>query len=122
MTINDVITEVDTLKPNQISDEIKVRWLSVLEGKIIDEIILTHRLSEIVEFNGYTIDDMNTELIVPDTYADLYKYYLYAMIDATNNEAARYANSMSLYNQAWQDYANYYNRNNMPIGEPLKLL
>jgi hypothetical protein len=122
MTINDVITEVDTLKPNQISDEIKVRWLSVLEGKIIDEIILTHRLSEIVEFNGYTIDDMNTELIVPDTYADLYKYYLYAMIDATNNEAARYANSMSLYSQAWQDYANYYNRNNMPIGEPLKLL
>lgn len=122
MTINDVITEVDTLKPNQISDEIKVRWLSVLEGKIIDEIILTHRLSEIVEFNGYTIDDMNTELIVPDTYADLYKYYLYAMIDATNNEAARYANSMSLHNQAWQDYANYYNRNNMPIGEPLKLL
>ena len=121
MTINDVITEVDTLKPNQISDEIKVRWLSVLEGKIIDEIILTHRLSEIVEFNGYTIDDMNTELLVPNTYADVYKYYLFAMIDSTNNEGARYQNSMALFNDAWQDYANYYNRNNEPIGQPLKL-
>lgn len=120
MTINDVITQVDTLKPNQIPDEIKVRWISVLEGKIIDEIILTHELSEIVEFNGYSIDDMNTDLIVPDTYADVYIYYLEAMIDQTNNESARYMSSMQMFNSAWQDYANYYNRNNKPNGCPLK--
>lgn len=120
MTINDAITQVNTLKPHQIPDEIMVRWLSVLEGKIIDEIILTHELSERVEFNGYTINDMNTELMVPDTYADVYIYYLEAMIDQTNNEGARYASSMNMFNNAWQDYANYYNRNNRPIGRPLK--
>lgn len=120
MTINDVITQVQTLKPHQIPDEILVRWLSVLEGKIIDEIILTHELSERVEFNGYTINDMDTELMVPDTYADVYIYYLEAMIDQTNNETARYASSMQMFNSAWQDYANYYNRNNKPIGCPLK--
>lgn len=120
MTINEVITQVDELKPNQISDDIKVRWISVLEGKIIDEIILTHELSEIVEFNGYTINDMDTELLVPDTYADVYIYYIEAMIDETNNESARYASSMQMFNSAWQDYANYYNRNNKPIGYPLK--
>ena len=120
MTINDVITEVQTLKPNQIPEEIMVRWLSVLEGKIINEIILTHELSELVEFNGYTIDDMNTELLVPDTYADLYIYYIEAMIDETNNESARYASSMNMFNNAWLDYANYYNKNNRPIGRPLK--
>ena len=120
MTINEVITQVDELKPNQISDDIKVRWISVLEGKIIDEIILTHELSEIVEFNGYTINDMDTELLVPDTYADVYIYYIEAMIDETNNESARYASSMQMFNTAWQDYANYYNRNNKPIGYPLK--
>ena len=120
MTINEVITQVDELKPNQISDDIKVRWISVLEGKIIDEIILTHELSEIVEFNGYTINDMDTELQVPDTYADVYIYYIEAMIDETNNESARYASSMQMFNSAWQDYANYYNRNNKPIGYPLK--
>ena len=97
-----------------------VRWLSVLEGKIINEIILTHELSELVEFNGYTIDDMNTELLVPDTYADLYIYYIEAMIDETNNESARYASSMNMFNNAWLDYANYYNKNNRPIGRPLK--
>jgi hypothetical protein len=120
MTINEVITQVDELKPNQISDDIKVRWISVLEGKIIDEIILTHELSEIVEFNGYTINDMDTELLVPDTYADVYIYYIEAMIDETNMESARYASSMQMFNSAWQDYANYYNRNNKPIGYPLK--
>jgi hypothetical protein len=122
MTINDAITEVDTIKPNQYPDEIKVRWLSVLEGKIIDEIILTHQLAEVVEFNGYSIDDMETELIVPDTYADVYIYYLEAMIDATNNETARYTSSMQQFNTAWQSFADYYNRNNMPIGKPLALI
>jgi hypothetical protein len=122
MTINDAITEIDTIKPNQYPDELKVRWLSVLEGKIIDEIILTHQLAEVVEFNGYSIDDMDTELIVPDTYADVYIYYLQAMIDATNNEGTRYSSSMQQFNAAWQDFANYYNRNNMPIGKPLSLM
>jgi hypothetical protein len=122
MTINDAITEIDTIKPNQYPDELKVRWLSVLEGKIIDEIILTHQLAEVVEFNGYSIDDMDTELIVPDTYADVYIYYLQAMIDATNNEGTRYSSSMQQFNAAWQDFANYYNRNNMPIGKPLGLM
>jgi hypothetical protein len=122
MTINDAITEIDTIKPNQYPDELKVRWLSVLEGKIIDEIILTHQLAEVVEFNGYSIDDMDTELIVPDTYSDVYIYYLQAMIDATNNEGTRYSSSMQQFNAAWQDFANYYNRNNMPIGKPLSLM
>ena len=122
MTLNDAITEVDTIKPNQYPDELKVRWLSVLEGKIIDEIILTHQLAEVVEFNGYSIDDMETELIVPDTYADVYIYYLMAMIDSTNNEGLRYQSSMQQFNSAWQDFANYYNRNNMPIGKPLELM
>lgn len=120
MTINEVITQVDDLKPNQVSEDIKVRWLSVLEGKIIDEIILTHELADRIEFNGYTINDMETELLVPDTYADLYIYYVEAMIDQVNNEGARYASSMQMFNNAWQDYANYYNRNNKPIGKPLK--
>ena len=120
MTINEAITQVDTLKPNQITDEIKVRWISVLEGKIIDEIILTHEMSEVVEFTGYSIDDMDTDLIVPDTYADVYIYYLEAMIDETNNESARYASSMQMFNNAWQDFANFYNRNNKPLGKPLK--
>ena len=120
MTINDVIAQVQELKPNQISEEIMVRWISVLEGKIIDEIILTHELAEVVEFNGYSINDMETELLVPDTYANVYIFYVESMIDQANNEGARYANSKAMFENAWQDYANYYNRNNKPIGKPLK--
>lgn len=121
MTINEVLTEVDELKPNQYQDETKIRWLSILEGKIVDEIFKTHVLAEKIEFTGYSINDINSELLVPDTYADLYRYYLYAMIDQNNGEMNRYAGSMQAFNQAYKDFANYYNRNNLPIADTLKL-
>lgn len=121
MTINQVLTEVNELKPNVYSDDIKVRWISVLEGKLVEEIFRTHWLEGNVGFDGYSIDDLEKELLVPDTYADIYKYYIFAMMDANNQEAARYATSMSLFNNAYHDFAAYYNRNNMPIGMPLKV-
>lgn len=121
MTINEICAEIDEQKPNHYSDAIKIRWISVLEGRIFNEIILTHELAEKVEFNGYTQSDIDTELIVPDTYADVYKYYVFAMIDSANGENNHYANDMQLFNEAWQSYAAYYNKNNMPIGKPLKL-
>lgn len=121
MTINEVITEVNDLRPNVYPNDIKIRWISILEGKIIDEILRTHQHEGEIEFNGYTADDLETELKVPDTYADIYKYYVIAMMDANNQEAARYASSMALFNAAYKDFANYYNRNNRPIGHQLKL-
>lgn len=121
MTINEVLTEVNELKPNVYDDEIMIRWISVLEGKIVDEIIKTHALDGIVDFNGYTIEDLDKELIVPNTYADVYKYYIFAMMDANNQEASRYASSMALFNSAYKDFASYYNRNNRPIGYQLSV-
>lgn len=121
MTINEVLTEVNELKPNVYDDAIKIRWISVLEGKLIDEIFKTHELENKIDFNGYTMDDLTTELLVPDTYADIYKYYVFAMMDANNQEAARYASSMALFNAAYKDFASFYNRNNRPIGYQISL-
>ena len=124
MTINDVLTEVNELKPNTYEDAVMIRWISVLEGKIIEEIIATHELPELadkIQFNGYDINDINTELIVPDTYADVYKYYIYAMIDANNGEQNRYITSMTLFNNALNDYASYINRNYLPISMQYKV-
>lgn len=121
MTINELLTEIDEIKPNAYDDSIKIRWVSVLEGKIVNDIILTHKLSEVVDFNGYTINDMDTELLVPDTYADVYKYYVFAMIDSSNGENNHYANDMMLFNTAWNEFANYYNRTNEPNGQQIKV-
>ena len=121
MTINEVLTEVNEIKPNAYDDNMKIRWISVLEGKLIDEIFATHELENKIDFNGYTVNDLETKLLVPDTYADVYKYYVFAMIDAANQEAARYASSMALFNAAYKDFASFYNRNNRPIARQISL-
>lgn len=121
MTINDIITEVDNQKPNQYDDADKCRWLSVCEGKIIDSVFKTRQPGYYEEFNGYTTDDIDAELLVEDTYADLYKYYIYAMIDAMNGETERYSMSMTLFNNALKEFADHYYKTHREITEPLKI-
>lgn len=120
MTIDEVLAEIEEVKPHQYDNSLLIRWLGQLEGKIVTEIINTHE-GEPVTFNGFTESDAAEELIVPNEYADLYKYYLYAMIDFANGETDRYTNSMIMFNSAYQEYANYYNRTHMPISRPFKI-
>lgn len=115
MKIIDLLTEVDEQKPNTYTQADKLRWLSVCEGKIIDSVLRKHIPVYSEEFNGYTAADLSTELLVPDTYVDLYKYYIYAMIDVTNLETKRYEGSMQLYNMMLKDYTDWYNRTHMPV-------
>ena len=42
MTIMDAIERVDTLKPNQYTEEQKVRWLERLDGQLFLELVCTH--------------------------------------------------------------------------------
>ena len=51
--------------------------------------------------------DMSDELIVDPPHDKLYAYYLEAMIDFHNGEADRYANTMQLFNDAWDDFVGY---------------
>ena len=65
MTIESIIAKADDLSPNQYSLEQKIGWLSTLDGKIYDEVILTHEGSADIVYpsGGYTTDE--PELIVP---------------------------------------------------------
>lgn len=115
MKIIDAINEIDALKPNTIPMSDKIRWLSQLDGRIKTEIIDTHEGGENAEFNGY--DDNTPEstvLLVPAPYDVIYIRYLDAQIDYTNGETKRYNNSSALYNIAYRDYQNYYNRTHLP--------
>lgn len=131
MTVNELLTEVDELKPNQYDDRLKIGWISNLDMQIVNDVILTHENQPVTkdeegneiafEFNGYTEADMDTELLVKEPYSELYKFFLFAMIDFYNGETDRYTNSMMMYNAAFSDYCNYYNRTHMPVGHPLRL-
>ena len=112
MKIIDVITQVDNLKPNQYSIEEKINWLSEIELKIKNEIIDTHEKinDKLDKFTQYTEDDIEKDLAVEEPYSVLYVRYLSMMVDYYNAEFTRYNNSSVMFNLAYNDYANYYNR------------
>lgn len=121
MTIIEAINRIDALKPNDYSQEDKVAWLSQIDGSIKKEIIDTHEGGEAITFNGYNEETpMDTELIVPTPYDDVYIKWLEAQIDYANSEYGRYNNSMVAYNSALTSFERFYNRNNMPKGTNIK--
>jgi hypothetical protein len=121
MTIIEAITRSDALKPNVYSQEEKIKWLSTLDGNIKSEIIDTHEGGESVEFNGYdTETDVNTVLIVPAPYDEVYIHWIGAKIDYNNAETKKYNNSMMTFNTAYSDFSKYYNRTHMPKGKKFK--
>jgi hypothetical protein len=121
MTILEAINRVDSTKPNSYTQVEKVDWLSTLDGVIKTNIIDTHEGGENVVFNGYDADtSLDTELLIPAPYDDIYIRWLEARIDYANGEINKYNNSLTAYNDAYMLYANYYNRKHMPKGSKFK--
>lgn len=115
MTINEAITQIDSLKANTYTPTEKIGWLSRADFMIKRNIIDTHEGAEAVEFDGYTEDtDPNTVLLAPAPYDEMYIRYLEAQIDYTNGEYAKYNNAILMFNASYEAYASYYNRNHMP--------
>ena len=118
MTIIGVINHVDKVKPNVYSQTEKIKWLSTLDGTVKTEIIDTHEGGEGITFKGYTENtDMNTELLVPHPYDEVYIRWLEAQIDYANGEYGKYNNSITMYNTAFMAYERYYNRTHKPISK-----
>lgn len=120
MTIIEVITEVDALHPNGYDQNNKIAWLSNLDGRIKDEIIDTHEGGDGVPFKAYNAKDINTELIVPRPYDEVYRYWLEAQMDYANGEYTKYNNSMSMFNNAYTAFERHYHRTHMPKGKSIK--
>lgn len=121
MTIIEAINKNDLLKPNNFTQMDKIIWLSILDGIIKKEIIDTHEDAECVDFKGYDADtSLDTVLIVPFPYDDVYLKWLEAQIDYVNGDTKRYENSMIAYNTAYSAFERFYNRTHMPKGKSFK--
>lgn len=139
MTINQILALVDEINTNSYDTKVKIDWLSKLDGRVFNDVILTHEHDLVPEnseseddeteevnlveptFSGYANASLDTELLIPDTYSDVYRDYLMSMIAYSNGETERYQNSMIMFNSNYQEYLDWYNRTHMPIGKPLKL-
>lgn len=119
MTIQEAITRVRELKPNQFQDDVLVGWLSDLDGLIWREVLCWHEGAPQEPPAAYSAQtDMEKELLVGQPYSDIYISYLNAKIDYTNGEFTRYNNSMVTYNMALSVFADAHNRQNLPKTGP----
>lgn len=116
MTIADVIARVNEVKPNTYQQLIKIKWLSQLEWSIKREIVDLHEGSSEVEFNGFDENTpLETKLIAPAPYDEIYVRWLEAQIDYANGEMGRYNNSMAMFNTAMDSFYRYYHREHLPL-------
>ena len=117
MTIIEAITMIDSIKPNTYTQTQKIGWLSTLDEMIKKEIIDTHEGAEAVNFHGYGEDiDVNTTLLVPAPYDEIYLFWMESKIDYWNGERPKYNNSITMFNNAFSTYQEYYNRQHRPLG------
>ena len=114
MTVGEILRLVDTAEPNQFEADTKIAWLRDLDSKVFRDLVLTHEHEADLEWKAPT--DINDELLIPEPYArDCYEAYLRAKIAGSNMEAVRQNQHMVMYNGAYQEYANWYNRSFRPL-------
>ena len=119
MTLNQAIECIDRIRPNKYTAAQKLAWLSALDGRLFNEVILTHEgAEEAAPFAPYTEETAgDTPLLVPAPYDEgVYTHYLEARVAQANGEAAKYNQAAALYNSACSDWLRRYNRCLMPIG------
>lgn len=123
MTIIEAINRIDSLIHNTFSQPDKVEWLSRLDSMVKQQIIDTHEGADNISFNGYTTETpVDTVLLVPAPYDEVYLRWIEAQIHYYNDELKRYNNAIILFNTAFDDYAAYYNQNHRPINRGKRFL
>ena len=121
MKIIEAINRIDALKHNTYSQPDKVSWLSRVDSMVKRHIIDTHEGAEECTFTGYDGNtDLQTELLAPAPYDEMYLLWMEAMIDYYNGEYGKYNNAAERFNESYESYKSDYNRTHMPKGKKFK--
>ena len=114
MKVAEIIASVDRLRPNGYEAEEKTRWLSEIEGMIVDEIINMAEGNDIT-FEAYKYEvDAEKETLLPERFTDIYIHYLKAKMELHDDELTQYNKEVMVYQSAYNQYAAWYRRNHMP--------
>ena len=117
MKLQQAMDRVDMMRPNMQDRELKIAWLSELDGLIWKELISKHvyygRLPKMQEYDRDT--DPGTVLLVPAPYDNIYTYWLMAKIDEETLETEKYNNDQAMFTASYDSFSDYWTRNHMPI-------
>lgn len=117
MNIQEALDMADGMKPNMMTRQTKIGFLQEIDQKIYTEILLTHEHEEEEEvLPEYDTDtDDGTELLVPDPYSSLYPFWIMSRIDLLNQELDKFNNDRALFENAYNEMHDWWNRTKMPV-------
>ena len=123
MNIQEALDLADGMKPNMMTRQTKIHFLQEIDQKIYTEILLTHEHEEEEEvMPEYDTDtDDGTELLVPDPYSSLYPFWIMSRIDLLNQELDKYNNDRALFENAYNEMHDWWNRTKMPVQQNRQL-
>ncbi len=102
MTIADALASIRHLKPNHYDDAMLVRWLSELDGKVWQEILLTSGAP--MPALPYDPAKASCPLLIGFPHEDVYLKYLGMMIDFHNGEYDSFNNGMLMFRTQYQTF------------------
>ena len=105
MTVRELLDVIDFTKKNEISEELKIRWINDVEGRVQCEI---HRLPP--ERVARVVSE-NDVLSVPDPYASLYMLFVVSMIEFSLGNYGDYARLAAEFEKSFVLYGKWYMRN-----------
>lgn len=108
MTVAQIISKCDELFPNALLFSVKAQWLKELDSRIYSEFLMKFTDNE-REYADYEYSS-STQLLLPDSFSEVYLRYLVMQQDIMNSDTARYQNSQLLFNAAYLSFMNFYNR------------
>lgn len=116
MTVLEALRLGDLTRPNEFEPELKLRWLSALDGLVTRELYEAHE-GWTGSFAGYDEDTdlQNTQLLIPRPWDDIYVRYLVMRIDLENGELDRYNQDAAAFNRIYQSYAGHYTHHHRPL-------
>lgn len=129
-TVAQIIEQYNAERPNQTEDSVKVLWLRKCEQMLINEIYVQHEhdledeskmsfkvvgstlwITRGGSFTDHISNfDMDSKLLVPEPYDDLYLHYIDQKIAYLNNDKARFNTASTMFNNALLTYQQYFNR------------
>lgn len=117
MTLQEVLSTTDELKANMMSTATKIRFISEIEGRVHQEILMKHQHTEEEETLPVYDDntDLSTTMLVPAPYDMLYVYWLMSKIDMLNQEPDKEYNNSVRFDKAWNEFSDYWTREHMPL-------
>lgn len=102
MTIREAITLADEMAPNAVSEALKIRWLSELDGRVVQEILSPDTVRT---FTGYGNDvQTDTVLQIPYPYDGIYPTWIKMHIDRMNGEMQKYNDGVILCDEKMEAY------------------